>query len=412
MTIKDLIEERRYGLVYVLARYFYKIGEPVISDAFYDQLETYLKEKYYERFELYLTRSFDDDPIPEKYLKLLGVNPVVPTPVPEKKEALYSYLNEDKSFSIASVTKYEDAFPFFQKAKEQKLDLVISLKVDGINTKMLYVDGAFALSLSRGRAEGNSFDYTENSAKIVPLKLETDKKMVKVVGESFVIEEGLPLLRNRYGKGEGYVSGKSAAISMLRVRHELRDYGFLKTRVFSIETGEDTLAKSFQTAEENGFDVVPYFLLKWEEIPDCLKEFKPWAKTNIFDRMWKEGEGIPSDGVVAEVNDLNWTGTQHNQYVDRQLAMKFEQWSYKLYKGIITDIKIEQQRINKSVRVQIEPLTTSDGNTARLVNVHNPSILIRNDLCVGSVVYFQRNSNAFNTVLYGEKLKEVLDSES
>lgn len=200
MTIKDLIEERRYGVVYVLARYFYRIGEPVISDAFYDQLENYLKKNYYDRLKSYLTRTYDEDPIPVKYLNWLGVNPVMPIPVPEKKEALYQFLNEEKSFSVASVTKYEEAFPFFQKAKKQQLDLVISLKVDGVNTKMLYVDGAFALSLSRGRAEGNSFDYTENSAKIVPLQLETDKKMVKVVGESFVTEEGLPILRNRYGK--------------------------------------------------------------------------------------------------------------------------------------------------------------------------------------------------------------------
>ena len=56
------------------------------------------------------------------------------------------------------------------------MDCMFSLKVDGVNTKMLYVDGHFALSLSRGRADGDSFDYTDNSAKVVPSVLKSGKK--------------------------------------------------------------------------------------------------------------------------------------------------------------------------------------------------------------------------------------------
>lgn len=406
MTIKDFMDEKMFGVVFILARYFYRIGEPVVSDAYYDSLEKFLRENYYDSFQHYLTRTYDEDPVPEKYLRMMGINPVVSSLDTEKNTELYHYLNEDKSFSIASVTSYEETFPFFQRAKDKKLDVVISLKVDGVNTKMLYVDEEFAMSLSRGRAEGNSFDYTENSAKIMPLKFKTGKKMVKVVGESFVIDEGLPILRNRYGKPDGYVSGKSSAISLLRVKHALQDYSYLRTKVFSIEVGK-TLVESFQIAEKAGFDIVPYFLVSWEEIPDSLEEFKQWAKTTIFDRMWKEGKGIPSDGVVAEINDFSFTGTQHHQYVDRQLAMKFEQWSYQVYKSTITNIKIEQQRINKSVLVEIDPIVTSDGNTARVVNVHNPAILISNNLHVGATIYFERNSNAINTVIYGDRLKEV-----
>lgn len=219
MTVKDFMDNRQWGAVYILARYFYRIGEPIISDALYDNLEKHIRGNYYERYEQYLTRTYDEDPVPYAYLKLIGINPVVPSPADPEDQELYGYLNEDKSFSIASVTSYEEAFPFFQKAKENELDVVVSLKVDGVNTKMLYVDEKFALSLSRGRAEGNSFSYTENSAKVLPAEFKSGKKLVKVVGESFVVDEGLPFLRNKYGKADGYVSGKSSAISLLRVKH-------------------------------------------------------------------------------------------------------------------------------------------------------------------------------------------------
>lgn len=411
MTIQQMIQEKRYAAIYVLARYFYRIGEPVISDELYDNIEKLFREKYYDRFAEYLERTYDDDPIPTELLKILGVNPVPVASSNTERLNLYNYLNEDKSFSIRSVTNYDDAFLFFSGAKERKQDVCISLKVDGVNTKMLYVDDKFALSLSRGRDEGNSFDYTDNSSLIMPPVFASGKKMLNLVGESFVLDEGLLFLRKKYDKPNGYVSGKSSAISMLRVRHDVEDYSFLKTAIFSANIGS-TLTESFDILEQNGFLVVPHFLVKYSQIPVTLEEFKVWAKSEIFDRMWSMHGFFPSDGIVAEINDLSWTGMQHNQYVDRQLALKFEQWSYKLYKGYVKSIRIEQRRVLCSVRVEIEPLVTSDGNTARIINVFNPSILIKNNLHEGMPVFFERNSNAFNNVIYGENLEKLCESSA
>lgn len=287
------------------------------------------------------------------------------------------------------------------------MDCMFSLKVDGVNTKMLYVDGHFALSLSRGRADGDSFDYTDNSAKVVPAVLKSGKKMMKVTGESFVTGEGLPVLRERYGKPAGYVSGKSSATSMLRVEHAFEDYKYLKTLIFSAEGLADTLGETFSLLEQSGFSTVPHKLVQWQDIPGTAKEFEEWAETEIFSYFLKAGKGIPSDGIVAEVNDLNWTGTQHNQYLSRQLALKFGPWAYQVYRGVITGIRIEQRRVYKSVRIEIEPLVTADGNTAKIINSFNPSILIENDLYVGKTVYFERNSNAFNSVVYGSRLQQI-----
>ena len=407
MSINDLIDQRRIKEVYILARYFYRYGEPFLSDRNYDILEQMIKNQYYEECKEYLNRTYDDDPVPFDLLELIGVRPIIVNK-PFNKE-LYDYLNEDKSFSIQSVHGRLEAWDFFKFLKENKLDFVASLKMDGVNTKMLYVDGEFAISLSRGRNAADSFDYTENSAKVMPFKFETGNSVQKITGESYVLEEALPFLRIKYGKPDGYVTSKSAAISMLRVAHDREDYKWLKTRVFSIDGYADTHEQMFKKAEAAGMMTPPWMKVNWQEIPDDYDSFCIWVKNRIMDPIWKEGEGLPSDGVVIEVNDYSWTGIEKNQYVNRQLALKFDYWGNKYYKGIVKDIHIEQQRVLKSIRIEIEPIKTHDGAKATFINSFNPDILFQADARVGNTVYFERNSNAINVLLYGDKLKNLLD---
>lgn len=408
MSIQQLIDEKMYGVVYILARYFYRYGEPIISDAMYDKLEENLKKFYYDTFKEYFERTYDDDPVPTEFLEMIGVRPIQVIHSKEK-EQYFGFLNEDKSLSIKSVHGFKEAFEYFQMLRKERLRFVASLKMDGVNTKMLYVDGKMQLSLSRGRNAANSFDYTDNSLKVVPFEVDTGRKMQKIVGESYVLEEALPLLREKYGKPDGYVTSKSATISMLRVAHDREDYKWLKTRVFSIEGLTKSHSEMFEKLQELGFEAPPYLVINWDEIPEDYDIFVSWVKEKILNPIWEKGKGIPSDGVVIEVDDYDWLGTEKNQYVSRQVALKIEQWNNKYYKGVVTGIRIEQQRVFKSIRVEIEPVITHDGSKASVINCFSPEILFSSGAVVGNEVYFERNSNAINVLLYGEKLREVLN---
>lgn len=405
---QGLIDSKEFDKLFILARYYYRIGEPIITDKYYDALEQALRREFYEEYKDYLDRTYDDDPVPVELLSELGLTPVYSVNASERNE-LYNYLNEDKSYSIKSVHGYKAAFEYFKMLKREQKDFVASLKMDGVNTKMLYKDNYFALSLSRGRNAGDSFDYTKNSAKVMPRKLDLNDSLVKLTGESYVLPEALEILRQKYGKPDGYVTSKSAAISMLRVEHEQEDYKYLKTRVFSIEGASDTLTGTFEFLDSRGIETPPYKLVRWEEIPDDYDTFKEWVKSEILDSIWVAGEGMPSDGVVIEVNDLHWHGVENHQYVSRQLALKFEYWGNSYYKGIVKSIHVEQQRVNKSIRIEIEPIRTEDGSKATYINSFSPAILFNADAKVGNTIYFERNSNAINVLLYGEKLKAVLD---
>ena len=408
-----MLDDGRHYDVFILMRYFYRIGEPVVTDSEYEYYLNFIKQSP-GPVQDYLARTYDDDPIPFTLLAELGIEPAkelmsaqdasTSSNVSEKQD-LMAYLNEEKSLSINSVTNYAAAWEFFHRYAQAKEDLVISLKMDGINTKTLYLDGERKLSLSRGRT-GNSFDFTSSMNDVLPNQVDDFPAEVKVYAECFVEYDYLETLRQMYDP-ERYKMAKSAAISLLRVQHKKECYKHLHAVVINVEGLHfKSMFETFKFMESKGFEVPEYKLIKWQEIPNNLAEFKPWLKRNVFDYMYERTKGIPSDGIVVEVNNLDYTPEISGMYADTQLALKFEQWNFEYYEGIVKNIIWEQRKVYASCRVEIEPILTKDAE-ARIINAFNLGILIDEGITVGSKVYFERNSDAYNVLIYGERLKKI-----
>ena len=400
MIIEDLMNKGYEKLAFVLARYCYRVGLPTLSDDDYDVLEDKIRRDYYDECKAYLERSYDDDPIPVKLLKALNMEVVYPS-VPRE---YYDYLDEDKSNSIRAVRSYEEVWDFVNSNKGKLLH--VSLKMDGVNSKSLYKNGKYQLTLSRGRAS-NSLDYTQGAKKILP-KFIDGEELTKVTAECFVTKSALPALREKYDSVK-YKTSKSAAISLLRVEHELDDYNELNAFAFDIDGGEfSRVQDKYSALEKAGFTTPPHFTIS---VPDgqSYEEFCVWLKSEVFDTLAAYKEEYPSDGVVLEGDNLLDTYTEKNQYSDRQIALKFEQWGFEYLRGIITDIQIEQRRVYKSVRIKIEPIKSSDGCNATYINAFNPGIVIENDLYVGKEVWFERNAGAVNILIHGKRLEGIMN---
>lgn len=404
MTLQEILKSKRLADIFILSRYFYRIGEPIISDELYEKVLNAINHFRPKELIAYLNRTYDDDPVPVDLLKEIGVEPVKFFNA-EEKSTLYHYLDEEKSLSINSVTTYLDAYKYFYRYCTEKQDIMVSLKMDGDNAKSLYVDGRLALSLSRGRS-GMGFDFTKQISSSLPKFIGKEFKELKVYAECFVDLDYLPTLRQKYNRD--YKTAKSSAISMLRVKHAEEDYKHLNVIVHGVDGLADTVEETFKKASELGFSVVKHKLIHWAEVPLDFELFKPWLKRNIFDYFYETTKGIPSDGIVLEVNDLKYIGTQKNQYSDRQLALKMEQWSFKCYRGIVKNILWEQKRVYASCRIQIEPMKTADGCSAEFINCFNFSVLVRNNINIGSEIYYVRNSDAVNILVYGEQLEKLL----
>lgn len=408
--IKEMLAQNRLEDVYALIRYLYRIGEPIVSDTLYDRFELNVRQVCPD--SPYCTRTYDDDPIPYQLLKEVGVQATETTAEIPGLSEMAAAMNEDKSLGMNPVTSAEEAFDYFQMLRNNHLDFMSSLKVDGVNTKMLYVNGNLTLSMSRGRGDANSLNYMEGSSKIMAMYQPdlVGTGQLRITGESYVEDSARQYLRDKYDKNR-YKTCKSSAISMLRVKHDEEDYKHLHTVIFSAIGLETSLDKMFDRLEKDGFETVPHILHRWEEIPLDLVTFTKWLTEDVMKPIARIGAGIPSDGCAIEVNDLTWVGEENGQYSNRQLALKFGDWSFKIYKGVITDIITQQKRVYRSVRVRIDPIVTDDDCKAQIINTFNTSILIENDLYKGKEVYFEKNAGAVNILIHGKRLQEILKKE-
>lgn len=402
MNLKLLVKEKRFKDIYILARYMYRIGKPIMEDALFNTYEkTLLKQNLIDKS--LLDRSYDDDPVPYKLLKELGgenfiVNLGVESPYAK-------YLDEEKSLSITPLINYEDIYSYC--LSHRHLELIVSLKVDGISCKSLYLNGDYMLTLSRARA-GNGLDYTDGMRKILPLNTDMTEREIKLYSESFVEPVYLDILKEKYD-ASSYKTARTAGTSLLRVKHNDEDYRALHSLVFGAEgLPYSTISATLDYLSNRGFEVVPHIVLKPNSIPNDFDSFKLFIK-DICNNFFENTKDIPSDGIVIDVNDIHHDSVITGKYSNRNIAMKIEQWSFRYYKGTIKSILLEQRAVNASCRVEIEPMKTSDGCEARVVNVHNPRILIDNNYKVGSEVYYERQSGTINTLLYGKKLEEILN---
>lgn len=406
MGLSDLSENMED--LYIVARFRDRIGKPIISDSDFDKVDKYIR--HLGVLPEYTSRLYDDDPIPFELLHKYNLSEDIPNLGTTSEYA--KYLDEDKSLSIEPFTEYEDVYNFMMSKPKQ--DFVMMLKVDGVNSKSAYIDCDYKLSLSRGRHARTCLDYTKGLSRILPIKLKapndevSDEQMkeVKVYGEAFVDESYLPVLRSKYD-ADGYKTSKSSALSLLRVDKSAEDYEHLRALMFNAEGLPNIKTKidMLETLVDLGFTVVPYVLLNWDTIPKNLETFIPWLE-ELCEEFYVKTEMYPSDGLVLEVNDLNYEDTVSGIYSNKNIALKLSYWAHERYIGEVTGIILEQQKVRCCCKVSIKPMRTKDGCEAKVVNVHNPKILIDNNINIGSKIVFERNSGAINTLIYGNALNK------
>ena len=409
IDLKNLVGAGRIEDAFRLARFFYRIGEPVVEDRIYEMMVEVMKQE--EPDSEYLLQTYDDDECPVELLKEFGVEEKVPLTASQEE---YAQLNEDKSYSIEAVTDYGAAYAWYESVMDQ--ELILMLKMDGVYTKALNVAGETKMCLSRGRS-GNSFDLTDASVRYVLPRFVDFGSVgsVRLYGEAFVPTEYLDTLQELLDAKDKFTTTKGGAITLLRNRYKAEAYQYVKQVMFDADGLADGKAETLAILKKKGFDVVPHVVIQPRGLGDNLAEFKEKLKP-LMDEMYilateSRDFVIPTDGLVLEVNSKTADFAVNGQYSARNIALKFEYWAYEYYKGVIEDIVLTPRRVKYSVRVKIKKMYTSDRCAAVWINGFNLAILAKHDLYVGSTIYFSRASNAYNNLLYGENLQEILLGE-
>lgn len=424
----DSIESYNYILTkWILSRFMYMIGNSLMTDGDYTKYQHIFEEICKEEddyvrkalkvdvLEEYLGRVYDEDPIPYEWLTAYGIEEdqekIIVDAYRKSKNLdnleldlddnsnviaikIKDMIDEDPPKSIRPVENLYDAYVWFQKMKG--VELCASLKIDGINLRLFYVNGNFEYCCTRGRS-GNTIDYTRVMRNIIPNKLEIDGKPFtgKVRGECYVQPDKLEYLRNKYPAD--YVVPRTAAKTMLSVPHYKEDMQYLKYISFNNDIS-DKLYDKLDKFSEKGFDIVPKRLITYEG--DSLEEFADWISQILLDMHQLEVDlGLKCDGLVVEVNNPNEFEELRadSNYDEGNLALKLGPWEPEVYEAKIKSLVMfrEENKTQFNCKAYIEPVTISSGITLTTVNMFNLGLIQQYGVKEGDTIRFIfKNDNA------------------
>ena len=165
--------------------------------------------------------------------------------------------------------------------------------------------------------------------QVIPNEIKNTSGFVTITGEAYIKATNLRKLNAKY-PNKDLKTPKSAAGSLLVApnKYDKEDFEGLHFIAHGGENIGTTITEKYESFIQNGFEVPPYILVLYGEIPQDFATFKTWLKNNILDVLWEKGEQleIPSDGVVCEKIQVSLTDRK-DQYSDANVAIKYEQWN-------------------------------------------------------------------------------------
>lgn len=398
--------------ILAIARCMYANGKQYISDAEYDDLVCTLKSKGY-----FINPIYEDDPVPYESFsrvldlsesdtnELLGLKSNTASSLQQTsffgEEFNYELLNESASLSIASVTTFREAYAWF--VEHQDIELVISTKIDGINTRRGYrsINGflEYQVSLTRGR-KSDPINITENMRKISPTHLKSDiTEDLIVYSETVVPTSFVSMINEKYG--DDYTVPRGLAMSMMRVadKFSLEDYENLHSFVFRVDYG-DKQTDGLELAEKLGFETVPRILYTYKG--ESFETFQKDMEAIIQNlKQQADSIGIVTDGMVAEVNDRAIYGCAAvtNNYSSANIALKIGLWQPGVYESEVVALDLTQQAERCACVAIVKPVIAAGGQTISRVNCFNPATLFANNILPGSKIRFEyKNETTVNLI--------------
>ena len=414
---ESLLQGKRFLDLFRLTRFFYKYTKDgLIDDSSYSLLEQIIAKQDPSNELLHQTYDDDSDEAPEliSLIEEFDLKEVYDDFVSLNADftdsTILEIASEDKSLSIQPLEDYESAFDFFMRlvtclAPDALLNL--TPKVNGWNSRTFFRDSNYKGTFSRARKAKTPMNFSQNAQHLFPRKVSFTKDFTVYAELVADLDKYRELPRPDYSE-KPFTSARMAAGSLIRTCKDRSLLKNLKFYAFNAEGVADTIHETLDILADAGFTTVPYHLVKASEVPREFDAFCNWLKP-LLDEIWKESLElqIPTDGVVVDVDDKNFVADVHDQYASRNCALKFEHWSYAYYEAKVKAIKFEQQEVQVSCVIEIEPLQTDDNVCAQRVTGYNLSKLLENGVEVGKTIFFARSSEAINVLISKEKAAEL-----
>lgn len=275
----------------------------------------------------------------------------------KKKEHTVPMLSLDKCHSIDEVEK-------FGKGK----DLIASIKLDGLTTRLTYEDGNLVCAETRGNGYVGS-DITEHMKQTnVPLHI--NRKGTYVVdGESIITLDDFEEV-NVNGEFKNPRNLAAGTLSVL-------DTSLVKKRrvrfVAWDALTDDNLNIKLHDMKVFGFEVVPFFVVNSEE------------SINNAIQLLKIEYDYPMDGIVFKFNNTKYGKSlgSTGHHFKNGIAYKFRDEEKET---VLRDIEWTMGKTGSLCPVAVFDEVELEGTTVNRASLHNVSVMNDLDLSIGDTI--------------------------
>lgn len=254
---------------------------------------------------------------------------------------------------------------------------LLSWKMDGLTIVLTYRDGELAEAVTRGN--GTIGEVITNNAKNfqnIPLKIEFKGELI-LRGEAIIkysdfkrindaIEDATAKYKNPRNLCSGSVRQLNPAVTKSRMVY-CNIFNVVKADGVDFENSK---AKQFEWAKNEGFDVVEYKFTDSKSIADDIAEFESKIESN----------DIPSDGLVLLLDDIALGERLGSTSKFPRNAMAFK-WSDERQVTKLKYIEWSPSRTGLINPVAVFEPVELEGTTVSRASLHNVSIF--EDLMLG-----------------------------
>lgn len=328
---------------FIIARWMYSIGEPIMEDAEYTLLLDTIKTECPD--SPYLQRSWSSDPCPIDILTAYGY-----------EDAIRNITLSDKTESIPSIGDWGTLKDLYEDLCEEA---TLSYKHDGWNVQASYFNGELVRFQTRGRST-DSISVSVLTNRIPQTIPEMGR--VTVCMEATVSNDNYKLLREEIGS-----RSQRGAVSSCLARCEHTDK--IDLHAFSI-IGDRQILNPFHMLEEWGFRTVKWITVhNYKELLDGMNKLSDELK--YYDS--------PTDGLVLRCGMTR--------------AIRLLEWKEPIYMSYVTGYDETHGAHRIGVKAVIRPVALRN-STQRLVSCTNFQRIIDNNLRVGYPIAFRLASMA------------------
>ncbi len=372
--MQKLIQEIRYH-----SNLYYKHDAPEISDEAYDSLynELVSLEQAFPHLKDSLSPTVR---VGDKILESF-----------EKVEHHFPQWSFDNIFSWKELREWEKKIQrFIEKEpnlKDEVLDYVVELKIDGLKVILDYENGFLVRGATRGDGKiGENITENIKTIRDVPLHIQ-EKKSLSVIGEVWIQKSSLEAI-NQKREQEGlppYANPRNLAAGTLRqLDTKIVAQRNLKMFVYDFDSTElhfKTHVEELHFLQENAFVVNSHYL-HTQDIAEIQKYYESW----ITQRHQQE-YGI--DGLVIKINNKKIAQTLGYTAKAPRFAVAYK-FPAEQKTTIVHDIILQVGRTGILTPVALLEPVEIDGSLVSRATLHNEDEIRRLDVRIGDTVIVEK----------------------